>query len=116
MNCTACTLERKNIKVSNPPKHDCLKGSPDYVEPLTRAIKDGETHIQFFVVKEVFRTNKAYKFQCSVQIANGFRVSTGTEIWLPIHCFFHDENYTNQKRKRVLWIAKSYYDKLSFIS
>lgn len=112
--CTACTIERRGIRTRKAPEHTCLKGDKNYIPPADKII-GLNTYVEFYVTKAIYDTGKATRWQCCVQIANGQKVKSGTELWIPNHLYHNSMDTVHPKRGKKLWVEKDFYIHMVFL-
>lgn len=113
MKCAACEIEKRKMKVSNPPKHYCVKGNDDYVAPEYR-INNGEREYQIFFNGSIKKTEKAELYLLTARKhVNGYKIKGGTELWVPDFAVIGlDKSIPG---KHCIWVTSGFYEKLVFL-
>jgi hypothetical protein len=111
--CAACELEKRNVRTRIAQAHTCFKGEVKYVAPDERTIGDG-LYYKIIISRKLWDSGRATKYNLKAQIINGHKVKPGTEIWIPNHLHYMDENIQNISEKRI-WVDKAFYEKLLFL-
>jgi len=113
MICAACEIENRKMKVSNPPKHSCIKGSEHYVAPEYR-IHDGKKEYQIFFNDSIKKTEKAELFILTARkYINGYKIKSGTELWVPDFAVIGLD--VSIPKKHCIWVTAGFYEKLVFL-
>lgn len=117
MICSACELDKRNIKAKNPPRHNCGRFGKGWVEPEVE-FKNGFKYYKVYINQVVYETaSGATKFYFTARKwVNGYKVKTESFVWLRNEDF--EPAVMNSglvAKEKYIWIKEEAYKKLAFV-
>lgn len=112
--CAACELKKRGIKATNAPSHTCGKDI-NFVPETTQ--RSGKTYCRIDINSIVYETSKATKFLLKAKkTVNGYKVKTGTELFIPHYLFFSGNETVEAKRvEKFIFVEQNFYQSIIIV-